>query len=127
VGLVNHVINNLHLSATFLGIILIPILSDVAEHVVAVQQAYKNKMDLSLSISFESATQIALFVVPLLIFISFFMGKEMTLFFSPFEVVILGLSVYIVDQISVDGESNWLEGAQLMVVYIIAAVGFYLL
>ena len=127
VGSVDHVINKFHFSATFLGIILIPILSDVAEHVVAVQQAYKNKMDLSLSISLESASQIALFVAPLLIFISFFMGNEMTLFFSPFEVVILGLSVYIVNQISEDGESNWLEGAQLMVVYIIAAIGFYLL
>lgn len=127
VGSVDHVINKFHFSATFLGIILIPILSDVAEHFVAVQQAYRNKMDLSLSISLESASQIALFVAPLLIFISFFMGKEMTLFFSPFEVVILGLSVYIINQVSEDGESNWLEGSQLMVVYIIAAIGFYLL
>ena len=127
VGSIDHVTERFHFSATFLGIILIPILSDVAEHFVAVQQAYKNKMDLSLSISLESASQIALFVAPLLIFISFFMGKEMTLFFSPFEVVILGLSVYIVNQISEDGESNWLEGSQLMVVYIIAAIGFYML
>jgi Ca2+:H+ antiporter len=127
VGSVQHVIQNFHVSETFLGIILIPLLSDVAEHVVGVQMAYKNKMDLSMSISLESATQIALFVAPVLVFISFFLGKEMTLFFSPFEVVILGLSVYIINQISEDGESNWLEGAQLMVLYIIAAIGFYLL
>ncbi len=105
VGSVQHVIQNFHISEIFLGIILIPLLSDVAEHVVGIQMAYKNKMDLSMSISLESATQIALFVAPVLVFISFFMGKEMNLFFSPFEVVILGLSVFIINQISEDGES----------------------
>ncbi len=127
VGSIQHVTQNFHVSETFLGIILIPLLSDVAEHVVGIQMAYKNKMDLSMSISLESATQIALFVAPVLVFISFLMGKEMNLFFSPFELVILGLSVYIINQVSEDGESNWLEGAQLIVVYIIAAIGFYLL
>lgn len=127
VGSVQHVIQNFQLSETFLGIVLIPLLSDVAEHVVGVQMAYKNKMDLSLSISLESATQIALFVAPILVFVSFFMGNEMNLFFSPFEVVAIGLSVYLINQISEDGESNWLEGAQLIIFYIIAAIGFYLL
>ncbi len=127
VGSVQHVIQNFHVSETFLGIILIPLLSDVAEHVVGVQMAYKNKMDLSMSISLESATQIALFVAPVLVFISFFMGNEMNLFFSPFEIVIVGLSVYFINQICEDGESNWLEGVQLIIMYIIAAIGFYLL
>ena len=125
VSSVDPVIHSFNLSPTFLGIILIPILSDVAEHVVAVQQAYKNKMDLSLSITLESATQIALFVAPLLIFIAFFLGKSMTLFFGPLEVVVLGLSIYLVTKIAEDGECNWFEGVQLIIVYVMAALGFY--
>jgi Ca2+:H+ antiporter len=97
---------------------------NVAEQLVAVQQAYKNKMELSLAISLGASQQIALLVAPLLVFISLLFGHEMTLFFNPFEVGILGLSVMIAVLIALDGESNWFEGAQLLVVYAIAALGF---
>jgi len=112
----------------FLGVILIPIVGNVAEHLVGVQAAYKNQMDLSMAISFGSSMQIALFVAPLLVFISLFLGpngRQLTLFFSLFEVMVLGLAVLIATFISLDGESNWLEGAMLLGVYVIAGIGFF--
>lgn len=127
VGAVEHAVRNLGFSELFLGVILIPLVGDVAEHLVGVQQAYRNNMDLSLAISLGSSTQIALFVAPLLVFVSRLSGQELTLFFSPFEVAILGLAVFVVKQIAEDGEANWLEGAQLLGVYLLAALGFLLL
>lgn len=125
VGAVETVTHHWGLSEFFVGIILIPLVGNVAEHVVAVQVAYKNKMDLSLAIAFGSSLQIALFVAPVLVFLSLAFGKELTLYFHPFEVVVLALSTLIAGQIASDGESNWLEGAQLLVVYVIAALAFF--
>jgi len=82
-------------------------------------------MDLSMTISLGSSTQIALFVAPLLVFISMLFDQQMTLFFSLFEVMVLGLSVIIATFVSMDGESNWLEGAMLLAVYIIVGIGFF--
>ncbi|HEU4326609.1 MAG TPA: calcium/proton exchanger [Roseiflexaceae bacterium] len=127
VGAVEPVVASLGVSELFLGIIIIPLVGNVAEHIVGVQVAYKNKMDLSLAISLGSSTQIALFVAPLLVFVSLLFGPEMTLFFSPLEVAGLALSVIIAAFIAVDGESNWLEGAQLLAVYLILALGFLFL
>lgn len=125
VGAVEPVVHSLGVSELFLGIIIIPLVGNVAEHIVGVQVAYKNKMDLSLSISLGSSTQIALFVAPVLVFVSLLFGPEMTLFFSLFEVAALTLAVLIGALISLDGESNWLEGAQLLAVYVIVALGFF--
>lgn len=125
VGAVEPVVASLGVSELFLGVIIIPIVGNVAEHIVGVQVAYKNKMDLSLSISLGSSMQIALFVAPLLVFISLLFGPEMTLFFSLFEIAALALSVLIASMVSVDGESNWLEGAELLAVYLIVALGFF--
>jgi Ca2+:H+ antiporter len=125
VGAVEPVVESLGVSELFLGIILIPLVGNVAEHIVGVQVALKNKMDLSLTISLGSSMQIALFVAPLLVFVSLLFGPEMTLFFSLMEVAALGLAVLIATNISVDGESNWLEGAQLLAVYVIVALGFF--
>jgi Ca2+:H+ antiporter len=125
VGAVEPVVASLGVSELFLGIILIPLVGNVAEHIVGVQVAIKNKMDLSLTISLGSSMQIALFVAPLLVFVSLLFGPEMTLFFSLMEVAALGLAVLIAANISVDGESNWLEGAQLLAVYLIVALGFF--
>lgn len=130
VGVVDPVAQSLGVRELFLGVILIPIVGNVAEHLVGVQAALKNQMDLSMAISFGSSTQIALFVAPLLVFISLFVGpsgRELTLFFSLFEVIVLGLSVFIAALISLDGESNWLEGAMLLAVYVIAGIGFFYL
>lgn len=125
VGAVEPVVAQLGVSELFLGVILIPIVGNVAEHIVGVQVAAKNKMDLSLSISLGSSTQIALFVAPLLVFISLLFGPELTLFFSLFEVMTLALAVFAAAFVSQDGESNWLEGAQLLAVYFIIALGFF--
>jgi Ca2+:H+ antiporter len=127
VGAVEPTVAALGLSEFFVGIIIIPLVGNVAEHIVGVQMALKNKMDLSLSISMGSSTQVALFVAPLLVFVSLLFGPEMTLFFSILEVSALTLSVLIATIISSDGESNWLEGAQLLAVYVIVALGFFFL
>jgi Ca2+:H+ antiporter len=124
VGAVEPVVRRTGVSEVFLGIVLIPLVGNVAEHLVAVSTAAKNRMELSLAISLGSSQQIALFVAPLLVFVSLLFGREMTLFFNPFEVAVLGLSVLIAGQIAADGESNWLEGAQLLVVYTIVAMAF---
>jgi Ca2+:H+ antiporter len=127
VGAVEPVVASLGVSELFLGVIIIPLVGNVAEHIVGVQVAYKNKMDLSLAISLGSSTQIALFVAPLLVFISLLFGPELTLFFSLFEVVLLFMAVLLATFIAQDGESNWLEGAQLLAVYVIAALGLLFL
>jgi Ca2+:H+ antiporter len=124
VGAVEPVVRRTGVSEVFLGIVLIPLVGNVAEHLVAVSTAAKNRMELSLAISLGSSQQIALFVAPLLVFASLLFGREMTLFFNPFEVAVLGVSVLIAGQIAADGESNWLEGAQLLVVYAIVAMAF---
>ena len=126
VGAVEPVVHEWGISEFFIGIILVPIVGNVAEHLVGVQMAIKNRMDLSLSISLGSSTQIALFVAPLLVFISLFVGPEpMNLYFNTFEVVALGVSVLIAALISLDGESHWLEGAQLLAVYTILGIAFF--
>ncbi len=128
VGAVEPTVKVLGMSEFFVGIIIIPLVGNVAEHIVGVQMALKNKMDLSLAISMGSSTQVALFVAPLLVFVSLLVAPaEMTLFFSILEVAALTLSVLIATIISSDGESNWLEGAQLLAVYVIVALGFFFL
>lgn len=128
VGAVEPVVESIGVSELFLGIIIIPIVGNVAEHIVGVQVAYKNKMDLSMAISLGSSTQVALFVAPLLVFVSLlFFEREMTLFFTLFEVIALGAAVLAAAFVSQDGESNWLEGAMLLAVYAIFAFGFFFL
>lgn len=127
VGAVESVVENLGLSEFFLGIILIPIVGNVAEHLVAVQVAGRNQMDLSVEIAISSSLQIALFVAPLLVFLSPLMGHPITLIFNQFELLALGAGVLIAALVAVDGESNWLEGATLLAVYLILGIAFYLL
>jgi len=121
------VVTEYNISEFFLGIILIPLIGNVAEHLVAVQFAAKNKMDLSVEIAVSSSLQIALFVAPLLVFISLAMGNPMQLIFNQFELLALLIGVFIASFVSSDGESTWLEGAGLVAVYIIFALGFFLL
>jgi Ca2+:H+ antiporter len=125
VGSIEHVVLEVGISEFFLGIILIPLIGNVAEHLVAVQVAAKNKMELSLAISVGSSLQIALLVAPLLVFISLLMGNPLTLVFSPFELIALMAATLIAGLVSLDGESNWLEGAMLLTIYVILALGFF--
>ena len=111
----------------FLGIIVIPIVGNVAEHLVAMQVALKDQMELSLSISLGSSLQIALFVAPLLVFVSLAMGNPLTLVFDQFELIAMVGSSLVVALVALDGESNWLEGAQLLAVYAILALAFFYL
>ncbi len=127
VGAVEPVVNQLGISEFFLGIILIPLVGNVAEHIVAVQVALKNRMELSLAISLGSSLQIALFVAPFLVFAGLLMGNPLILIFNQFELIALVAGVLIAALIALDGESNWLEGAQLLVVYVIIALAFFFL
>jgi Ca2+:H+ antiporter len=127
VGSVEAVVAEYNISEFFMGIILIPIIGNVAEHIVAVQFAARNKMDLSVEIAVSSSLQIALFVAPLLVFISLAMGDPMQLIFNQFELIALMIGVIVASLVSADGESTWLEGVGLLAVYIIFALGFFLL
>jgi Ca2+:H+ antiporter len=115
------------LSEFFLGIILIPIIGNVAEHLVAVQVAWKNKIELSLEIALGSSLQIALFVAPVLVFASLVFGQQLNLVFNQFELLAVIAAVIVAALVSSDGETNWLEGAQLIAVYIILGVAFFFL
>jgi Ca2+:H+ antiporter len=125
VGVIEPVAATWGLSELFIGIILVPIVGNVAEHIVAVQVAVQNKMDLSLGIAVGSGLQIALFVAPVLVFVGWLMGTPMTLVFNRYEVAgLIGASAIAV-LISVDGKSNWLEGAQLIALYLMLAIAFF--
>lgn len=110
----------------FVGVMLVPLVGNIAEHLVAVQVAMQNKMDLSLGIALGSGLQIAIFVAPVLVLVSQFVGPEpMTLVFNSFELIALVGAVLIAVLIAVDGESNWLEGAELIGLYAILAIAFW--
>jgi Ca2+:H+ antiporter len=127
VGVAEAVIAGLGISEFFLGIIFIPVIGNVAEHLVSVQLAGKNKMDLSVEIAVSSSLQIALFVAPLLVFISLFLGHPLQLIFNQLELLALMLGVLISALVSGDGESTWLEGASLLAVYVILGLTFFLM
>ena len=123
VGAVEPMTETLGLSKLFVGIILIPIIGNAAEHSTAIIMAMKNKMDVSVEIAIGSSLQVILFVAPVLIFLSLIF-KPMSIIFNAFELVALIVSVLIANRIVNDGESNWLEGVQLLAVYIIIAAMF---
>jgi Ca2+:H+ antiporter len=127
VGAVEEASHKLGLTEIFVGVILVAIIGNAAEHSTAVLVALKNKMDLALNIAIGSSMQIALFVAPVLVFASYLFGKPMDLLFSPLEVVAITVSVLVVALIAQDGESNWMEGVLLLAVYIILGLTFYFL
>ena len=117
----------LGISEFFIGIVVIPVIGNLAEHVVGVTLAWKNKMNFSLITSIGSATQIALFAAPVLVFFGLLVGNPVTLVFSPLEVVSVAVGVMIAAYIALDGKSNWVEGLQLVSVYLIVAIAFFFL
>jgi Ca2+:H+ antiporter len=127
VGTVEQVSVSLGLTEIFIGVIIVPLIGNAAEHLVAVQVAYKNKMELSMAISLGSSLQIALFVAPILVFIALLFGQNLLLVFTGFELVAIVIAAVVAAFIAQDGESNWLEGAMLLVLYIIIAVAFFFL
>jgi Ca2+:H+ antiporter len=118
-------LEDLGLSEFFVGLIVIPIIGNAAEHSSAIMFALRDKVDVTLEIAIGSSTQIALFVAPALVFISLFVGHPMDFVFSTFEVAAVALSTVLVFMISSDGRSNWLEGAQLTGAYAIMAISFF--
>jgi len=110
------------LSKAFIGIILLPIVGNAAEHATAVTAAYKGMMDLALGVAVGSSTQIALFVVPSAVMFGWVWDQPMNLNFSVFDTTCLMLTVFLVSQVLAHGETNWLHGAMLVVVYVFIAV-----
>lgn len=127
VSSVEPVVEQLGWTEFFVGIIIVPIVGNVAEHLVAVQVAMKNQMDLSLNISLGSSLQVALFVAPVLVFISLLFQNKLLLVFNPYELIALSAASFIAALVALDGESNWLEGAMLLAVYLILALAFFVL
>ncbi|KAG0856810.1 hypothetical protein G6F17_004258 [Rhizopus arrhizus] len=113
------------ISETFVGLILLPIVGNAAEHLTAVTCALKNKMDLALGVAVGSSMQIALLVTPLMVIIGWGMNVEMSLYFNIYETAILFIAVIMVNYLIMDGESNWLEGLMLVAIYIVIAISFY--
>ena len=115
------------LTEIFVGVIVVAVIGNAAEHSTAVLVAMKNQMDLAYNIAVGSSMQIALFVAPALVFLSFAIGRPMDLLFTTFEVITVGLAVAIVSLVAIDGESNWMEGVLLLAVYLIFAIAFFFL
>jgi Ca2+:H+ antiporter len=125
VGAVEETARTFGMSDVFVGVIIVAIIGNSAENSTAVQVAAKNQMDLALNIAIGSSIQIALFVAPVLVFLSYLFGKPMDLLFTNMEVVAIGISVWVLSLVCNDGESNWMEGVQLLAVYIMLGIAFY--
>ncbi|OQV02698.1 hypothetical protein CLAIMM_07848 [Cladophialophora immunda] len=127
VGSIDSIVEEAHISKTFIGLILIPIVGNAAEHVTAVIVAWKNKMDLAIGVAIGSSLQIAIFVTPFLVILGWIMNKPMTLHFETFETVSFFLASLVVVLLIQDGKSNYLEGLLCLGMYFIIALAFYVL
>jgi Ca2+:H+ antiporter len=125
VGSTEAAIKDVGLSEVFVGLIIVPIIGNAAEHSSAVLMAMKNRMDLAIGIAMGSSAQVALLIAPLLVFAGLAFGQPMDLAFSAFEVVAVALAVAVANSVVRDAESNWLEGAFLLLVYGMLAVAFF--
>ena len=125
VGSTQSATRELGLSEFFVGLVVVPIIGNAAEHSSAVLMALKNRMDLAVGIAIGSSTQVALLIAPLLVFLGLAFGRPMDLAFSLMEVASIALAVAIASTVVRDAESNWLEGALLLLVYAILAVAFF--
>ncbi|RAO67143.1 uncharacterized protein BHQ10_003155 [Talaromyces amestolkiae] len=122
---IDYLVSTTGVSQAFIGLIILPIVGNAAEHVTAVTVASKNKMDLAIGVALGSSIQIALFVTPVIVLLGWILDTEMSLYFSLFETVSLFASAFIVNYLMLDGRSNYLEGALLIAAYVIIAVSAY--
>jgi len=128
VGAVSEAATSLGMTQLFVGVVIVALVGNAAEHYSAVVLASRNQMDAAIGIAVGSSTQIALFVAPVLVFLSYLVGPApMDLLFTPFELVAIGISVLSIAFIAHDGETHWMEGVQLLAVYTILSLGFYFL
>lgn len=125
VGATEESVEALGLSEFFVGLILVPIIGNAAEHSSAVLMAMKNRMDLAVTIAVGSSIQVALLIAPVLVFVGLLLGQPMDLAFRTFEVASVALAVGIATVVVLDAESNWLEGAFLLIAYAILGVAFF--
>jgi Ca2+:H+ antiporter len=126
VGAIEPAAHGLGLNDAFVGVFVVAVLGNAAEHATAVTAAMKDRMDLSLSIAIGSSVQVALFVAPLLVLLSYFIGPApMDLAFSGGLVLTVLLAVMITGQVAGDGRSDWLRGVQLLAVYLMLALAFF--
>ena len=127
VGTIAETTEALGLSQFFIGVVVVAVVGNAAEHSAAVMMAMRNRMELAVNIATGSSTQVALFVAPVLVFTSFIIGQPMSLIFNALEIVGIGLSVIALAFVVYDGESNWFEGLQLIAVYLVLALVFFFL
>jgi Ca2+:H+ antiporter len=127
VGAVEATAHALGLTEVFVGVIVVAVIGNAAEHSTAVLMAMKNKMDLAINIAVGSSIQVALFVAPVLVFLSYGLGNPMDLRFTPFEVLAVTMAVGVVNLVAQDGESHWMEGVLLLAVYLVIGLAFYFL
>ena len=125
VSSITYLVDNTNVSEEFIGLIILPIVGNAAEHVTAVTVASKNKMDLAIGVAVGSSIQIALFVTPVIVLLGWILAKDMSLYFSLFETIALFVSAFIVNFLVLDGRSNYLEGALLIAAYVIIAVSAF--
>lgn len=125
VDAIPNMVQNSSVSEAFIGLIILPIVGNAAEHVTAVSVAMKNKMDLSIGVSVGSSIQIAIFVTPLVVILGWCMDKDMSLYFTLFETICLFVTAFVVNFLVLDGRSNYLEGALLLAAYVIIALAAF--
>lgn len=125
VGAISEATAALGMTEFFVGVIVVAVVGNAAEHSAAVLMAMRNRMELAVTIATGSSTQVALFVAPVLVFVSFLLGQPMSLIFNGLEIVGIALSVIALAFVVYDGESNWFEGLQLIAVYLVLALAFY--
>lgn len=124
-GAIEPMVENTGVSQAFIGLIILPIVGNAAEHVTAVTVAMKNKMDLAIGIAVGSSIQIAIFITPFIVILGWIMGKPMTLYFNIFETVALFVTAFVVNFLVLDGRSNYLEGSLLIAAYVIIALSSF--
>lgn len=125
VGTIDNFVASTGLSKTFIGLIVIPIVGNAAEHVTSVMVAMKDKMDLALGVAIGSSLQISLFVTPFMVLFGWWINVPMTLNFSTFETATLFISIFLSNYLILDGESNWLEGCMSLAMYLLIAIAFF--
>ena len=125
VASINYLVENTSVSEAFIGLIILPIVGNAAEHVTAVTVASKNKVDLAIGVAVGSSIQIALFVTPVIVLLGWVLHKDMSLYFSLFETISLFVSAFIINFLILDGRSNYLEGALLIAAYVIIALAAF--
>ncbi|SCZ97009.1 BZ3500_MvSof-1268-A1-R1_Chr4-2g06928 [Microbotryum saponariae] len=125
VGAIDEFADQYKIPKSFIGLILIPIVGNAAEHVTSVWMAMKGKMEITIGVAIGSSIQIAVGVIPLLVVVGWAIGQNLTLYFETFETIILFISIYLVNCLVQDGKSNWLEGMMLVALYAIIALSFW--